>query len=41
MVLVAVMAVGLTLVRYSQMRYFAWEPPVPDRVIYHTLSFLK
>ena len=41
MVLIAAMAVGLTLVRYSQMRYFAWEPPVPDRVIYHTLIMIS
>ncbi len=38
MVLIAATAVGLTFVRYSQMRYFSWEKPLaPDRLIYFTL----
>jgi hypothetical protein len=41
MVLVAATAVGLSLARYSQMRYFAWEPaPIPDRVIYYGLILI-
>jgi hypothetical protein len=42
MVLIATTAVGLAFVRYSRMKYFAWEPPVaPDRLIYHTLIMIS
>jgi hypothetical protein len=38
MALIAATAVGLALVRYSQLRYFAWQEPAnPDKLVYHTL----
>jgi hypothetical protein len=38
MAIIAAMAVGLALIRYSQLRYFAWvEPASPDRLVYYTL----
>jgi hypothetical protein len=38
MALIAATAVGLALIRYSHIRYFAWEgPAVPGRIVYHTL----
>ncbi len=38
MILIAATAVGLALIRYSHMRYFAWEEPANSaRLIYHTL----
>jgi hypothetical protein len=41
MVLIAVIAAGLALIGYSQLRYFVWEPPIaPDRLVYHTLHMI-
>jgi hypothetical protein len=38
MIIIAATAVGLAVIRYSHLRYFAWEEPaVSDRRVYHTL----
>ena len=38
MAVIAAVAGGLALVRYSQMRYFIWQEPIDSsRLVYHTL----
>ena len=41
MALVAATAVGLGLIRYSQLRYFAWDEPASGRLVYHTLLHIS
>jgi hypothetical protein len=42
MALVAATAVGFGLIRYSQLRYFAWdEPAASGRLVYHTLLHIS